>query len=265
MRRRARPLPPTSRPGRTPSSALGAEETTLHLRAEGRQGHAGGLEAVHGGSLLLPGRLEAGREGGRSAEGHRRGQGGRAGELAAVPRAGRDRRRRRAAPADHLGREGRDERPLEDADPRPGPLLPGRLGRPRVPHHGRQAATPASAPATTATRPRSTTTSKHTWQVLCLDRDTGKILWTKTAFEGVPKIKRHLKGSQANCTAGDRRQARRRLLRLGGAVLLRLRRQAALEARPRHARFQLRARPAVRVGLRPRRSSTRTASSSSAT
>ena len=43
-------------------------------------------------------------------------------------------------------------------------------------------------------------TSKHTWQVLCLDRDTGQILWTKTAFEGVPKIKRHLKGSQANCT-----------------------------------------------------------------
>ena len=36
--------------------------------------------------------------------------------------------------------------------------------------------------------------------MLCLDRDTGKILWTKTAFEGVPKIKRHLKGSQANCT-----------------------------------------------------------------
>jgi outer membrane protein assembly factor BamB len=43
-------------------------------------------------------------------------------------------------------------------------------------------------------------TSKHTWQVLCLDRETGKILWTKTAFEGTPKIKRHLKGSQANCT-----------------------------------------------------------------
>lgn len=43
-------------------------------------------------------------------------------------------------------------------------------------------------------------TSKHTWQVLCIDRDTGKILWTRTAFVGVPKIKRHLKGSQANCT-----------------------------------------------------------------
>jgi outer membrane protein assembly factor BamB len=43
-------------------------------------------------------------------------------------------------------------------------------------------------------------TSKHTWQVLCLDRHTGAILWTRTACEGVPKIKRHLKGSQANCT-----------------------------------------------------------------
>lgn len=43
-------------------------------------------------------------------------------------------------------------------------------------------------------------TSKHSWQLLCLDRETGKILWTKTAYEGVPKIKRHLKGSQANCT-----------------------------------------------------------------
>jgi outer membrane protein assembly factor BamB len=43
-------------------------------------------------------------------------------------------------------------------------------------------------------------TSKHTWQVLCLDRASGKILWTRTAYEGVPKIKRHEKGSQANCT-----------------------------------------------------------------
>ncbi len=43
-------------------------------------------------------------------------------------------------------------------------------------------------------------TSKHTWQVICLDRDSGKVLWSKTAHEGVPKIKRHLKGSQANCT-----------------------------------------------------------------
>ncbi len=42
--------------------------------------------------------------------------------------------------------------------------------------------------------------TKHTWKILCLDRDSGKILWDRTAFVGVPKIKRHLKGSQANCT-----------------------------------------------------------------
>src|SRR5262245_843398 len=43
-------------------------------------------------------------------------------------------------------------------------------------------------------------TSKHTFHVICVDRNSGKILWNKQAFEGVPKIKRHLKGSQANCT-----------------------------------------------------------------
>jgi outer membrane protein assembly factor BamB len=42
--------------------------------------------------------------------------------------------------------------------------------------------------------------TRQAWQVLCLDRDSGKVLWTRTAFRGVPKMKRHLKGSQANCT-----------------------------------------------------------------
>ena len=40
----------------------------------------------------------------------------------------------------------------------------------------------------------------HTWKVYCMDRNSGKILWEQTAFQGVPKFKRHLKGSQANCT-----------------------------------------------------------------
>lgn len=43
-------------------------------------------------------------------------------------------------------------------------------------------------------------TSKHTFRVLCLHRDTGEVLWDKVATEAVPKIKRHEKGSQANCT-----------------------------------------------------------------
>ncbi|HSQ54338.1 MAG TPA: PQQ-binding-like beta-propeller repeat protein, partial [Gemmata sp.] len=42
--------------------------------------------------------------------------------------------------------------------------------------------------------------SKLKFQVICVDRVTGRVLWTKTAFEGVPRIKRHLKGSHANCT-----------------------------------------------------------------
>jgi outer membrane protein assembly factor BamB len=38
------------------------------------------------------------------------------------------------------------------------------------------------------------------WRVLCLDKSTGKILWDKTAYTGVPKIKRHPKASHANST-----------------------------------------------------------------
>lgn len=39
-----------------------------------------------------------------------------------------------------------------------------------------------------------------TWQVMCLQLETGKILWTKDAHVGNPAIKRHLKASHANCT-----------------------------------------------------------------
>lgn len=38
------------------------------------------------------------------------------------------------------------------------------------------------------------------FQVLCLDRNTGETLWTQTAHEGVPKVKRHPKASHANST-----------------------------------------------------------------
>ncbi|MDX2034359.1 MAG: PQQ-binding-like beta-propeller repeat protein [Blastocatellia bacterium] len=40
--------------------------------------------------------------------------------------------------------------------------------------------------------------SKHSWKVLCLDKKTGKILWEKVAIEGVPKVKRHIKSTQAS-------------------------------------------------------------------
>lgn len=41
---------------------------------------------------------------------------------------------------------------------------------------------------------------KHTWKVYCLDKLTGKILWERTAYEGIPKIKRHPKATHASST-----------------------------------------------------------------
>jgi outer membrane protein assembly factor BamB len=42
--------------------------------------------------------------------------------------------------------------------------------------------------------------SKHAWKVYCLDKKTGKILWERTASEGVPKVKRHIKSTHASST-----------------------------------------------------------------
>lgn len=42
--------------------------------------------------------------------------------------------------------------------------------------------------------------ASYEWKVLCLDLHTGKILWERTANQGVPRVKRHLKSTHANCT-----------------------------------------------------------------
>jgi outer membrane protein assembly factor BamB len=42
--------------------------------------------------------------------------------------------------------------------------------------------------------------SRHRWVVLALDRRTGKTLWERTAYEGVPKEKRHIKSTYASAT-----------------------------------------------------------------
>lgn len=42
--------------------------------------------------------------------------------------------------------------------------------------------------------------TEHEFRVLCLDKDTGKVLWNKLAYKGVPKVKRHTKATHANCT-----------------------------------------------------------------
>ena len=42
--------------------------------------------------------------------------------------------------------------------------------------------------------------SEHTWKIYALDKATGRILWERTAYTGLPKVKRHTKASQANST-----------------------------------------------------------------
>lgn len=42
--------------------------------------------------------------------------------------------------------------------------------------------------------------SVHLWKVLALDRETGEIVWERTAHEGVPIDKRHVKATYANST-----------------------------------------------------------------
>lgn len=42
--------------------------------------------------------------------------------------------------------------------------------------------------------------TEHEFRVICLDKKSGKILWNKLAYKGVPKVKRHTKATHANCT-----------------------------------------------------------------
>src|SRR5436309_12418634 len=41
---------------------------------------------------------------------------------------------------------------------------------------------------------------KQRWLLICADKATGKILWQRSAHEGIPAIKRHTKATHANST-----------------------------------------------------------------
>jgi len=43
-------------------------------------------------------------------------------------------------------------------------------------------------------------TSVHQWKVYCINKNDGKIIWERTSYKGVPKIKRHPKSTHANTT-----------------------------------------------------------------
>lgn len=42
--------------------------------------------------------------------------------------------------------------------------------------------------------------TEHVWQVICLNKKTGKIEWEQTAHRGIPEVKRHPKATHANST-----------------------------------------------------------------
>lgn len=40
--------------------------------------------------------------------------------------------------------------------------------------------------------------SVHEWKVFCIDKDSGRIIWERTAYKGIPAIRRHPKSTHAN-------------------------------------------------------------------
>ena len=52
----------------------------------------------------------------------------------------------------------------------------------------------------TARAPRPRTDRVQRWVVMALDRRTGSVVWQQTAYEGVPREKRHIKATYANAT-----------------------------------------------------------------
>jgi outer membrane protein assembly factor BamB len=42
--------------------------------------------------------------------------------------------------------------------------------------------------------------AKHSWRIYCLDKNSGRILWERIAHEAIPRVKRHVKATQANAT-----------------------------------------------------------------
>jgi outer membrane protein assembly factor BamB len=42
--------------------------------------------------------------------------------------------------------------------------------------------------------------SVHDWKVYCIDKNSGKTIWERTAYTGIPKIRRHPKSTHANAS-----------------------------------------------------------------
>ena len=42
--------------------------------------------------------------------------------------------------------------------------------------------------------------ARHAWRVYCFDKTSGRVVWERTAHEGLPRARRHVKASQSNST-----------------------------------------------------------------
>ena len=221
----------------------------LPHRAQERRGRADRHEAVHRRVRLLH---VQGAGGKADRGGGGRCEGGRPAELAELPRAGRHGGGRRPAPAGRVRRQEERERAVEGGHPRPRPLVSSGVGRPRVRHHCDQRE--GAGPEAGAGQPRAGGRGRRRRQAHLAGDLPGPRHGEDPVDEDGPRGDAEAEAAcerePSELHGRHRWQARRRLLRHGGAVLLRLRRQAALEARPEHARLQLLAGQGVRVGVR---------------
>ena len=48
--------------------------------------------------------------------------------------------------------------------------------------------------------------SVHDWKIMCFDKNSGKMLWERTAYTGIPKVKRHPKSTHANASVATNGQ-----------------------------------------------------------
>ena len=120
--------------------------------------------------------------------------------LAAVPGAGRLGCGGGSAAANPVGRNERPRHLVEDARPRHWSLEPGGVGQPRVHHHRDQFRPKGHYNPKDSGIDPSKDIAVHEWRVMALDKNTGRVAWSHTAHRGVPKVKRHVKATQANAS-----------------------------------------------------------------
>ena len=75
--------------------------------------------------------------------------------------------------------------------------------------------------------------STHRWLLHAIDKRTGLVRWTRTAAEGVPGNKRHIKSTYASASPATDGRRRRDMVRVAGCLRVRRPGRAPLVCRPR--------------------------------